>query len=103
MYEGSESKHLIRRLKYLVEYNAKYGCTESELNEIKSIENIIEKRDPINYLQNREKELHLLRDYLGDGGSMMQIETRAKHLEILIVMKELKVDIDLIEKINREK
>lgn len=91
LYQGCENKHLIRRLVYLIEDVTKNGGTKSECDEIEHIKNLLEQQDMITYLQKREKEL---RELMNDWtmGSAMYNETRAKHIELFNIMKDLKIE-----------
>lgn len=91
LYQGCENKHLIRRLAYLVEYVAKHGDAQSEHDEIEHIKDLLEQRDIVTYLQGREKELS---EQVHNGAidSPAYEETRVRHMELLSILKDLKIE-----------
>lgn len=90
LYQGCESRYLIRRLVYLVEYVTKYGGTKSEHDEIEHIKNLLEQQDIITYLQKREDKLY---EQLLDGDLDYKAceEKRVRHTELQRILKDLKI------------
>lgn len=92
LYQGCESKYLIKRLVYLVDYAAQHKDAKSEREEIEQIKNLLEQQDIIVYLQRREKELskQMSESVVGSAG---YAETTIRHTEVLDIMKDNKIGI----------
>lgn len=93
LYQGVESKYLLQRLVYLVQYTTKYNGAKSEYEEIEHIINLLEQWDIIIYLQRREKALS---DHLSEleVDSAAYAEAIVRHTELQDLMQDLQIAID---------